>query len=73
MPRQMCPERQRLENDLSSAHSHKTAFDRLVTGRTDLDPPEEAERRKVYSEYNSVVAAVNQHKDEAPSRKCGCE
>jgi len=73
MPRKMCPKRQQLENELTSAHRHKASFESLIGARQDLEPTEQADRQRVYSEYNSAVAAVNEHDSEAASSKCGCQ
>jgi hypothetical protein len=73
MPRMMCLQRQRLENEWSTAHSHKTAFERLIGARKDLNLREEADRDKIYAEYFAKVSQITQHDTEARLKKCGCQ
>lgn len=73
MPRMMCLQRQRLENEWSTAHAHKTAFERLIGARKDLNPREEADGDKIYAEYFAKVSQITQHDTEARLKKCGCQ
>jgi hypothetical protein len=69
----MCLQRQRLENEWSTVHAHKTAFEGLIGARKDLSPREEGDRDKIYAEYFAKISQITQHDTEARLKKCGCQ
>jgi hypothetical protein len=52
---------------------HKTAFERLIGARKDLNAREEADGDKIYAEYFAKISQITQHDTEARLKKCGCQ